>query len=218
MSKIIIRKSQFILIFCILNMLINGCSIFLKNKREKTFKEKVQDEIFYIATDKQKKELNELNSPDEINIFLEKFWKELDPNQETEINELKEVYLERYNYANEHFQECGREGWETDMGRVYILYGPPDEIIQEVLPQNLERNDASNIFIHNLIYSHVMVKSIQIWLYNRPATDRKKANIFSQYYPNLTKFIFTDLDGFGGFDQIFSTEKGEIDDPRVFIK
>jgi GWxTD domain-containing protein len=42
-------------------------------------------------------------------------------------NEFKEEHYRRIEYANEHFA-AGIPGWKTDRGRMYIMYGPPDEI------------------------------------------------------------------------------------------
>ena len=30
--------------------------------------------------------------------------------------------------ANERYRAIGRDGWRTDRGRIYIIYGEPDEI------------------------------------------------------------------------------------------
>ncbi len=41
-------------------------------------------------------------------------------------NEFKEEYYRRIAYANDHFA-AAIPGWKTDRGRIYIVYGPPDE-------------------------------------------------------------------------------------------
>ena len=56
--------------------------------------------------------------------FRTKFWEKRDPDPSTEINEYKEEYFERIDFANLNFRET-KEGWLTDRGRVYILLGPP---------------------------------------------------------------------------------------------
>ena len=38
-----------------------------------------------------------------------------------------EEYYSRVAYSNENFNSWG-QGWETDMGMVYILFGSPDEV------------------------------------------------------------------------------------------
>ena len=49
------------------------------------------------------------------------------PNPESPENEFKEEYYRRIAYANEQYAS-GIPGWKTDRGRVYIMYGPPDDI------------------------------------------------------------------------------------------
>jgi GWxTD domain-containing protein len=65
-------------------------------------------------------------SDDERESFIEDFWRRRDPDPDTEENEYKEEYYERIAYANEHFAS-GIPGWKTDRGRIYIMYGPPNE-------------------------------------------------------------------------------------------
>lgn len=59
-------------------------------------------------------------------MFLE-FWKKKDPNTATITNEKMDEYYRRVKYANEHFKGL-RDGWETDMGRVYIIFGAPTDV------------------------------------------------------------------------------------------
>ena len=54
-------------------------------------------------------------------------WKDLDPTPNTETNELMNEYYKRVSYANENF-DGWKDGWETDRGMIYILFGPPDQV------------------------------------------------------------------------------------------
>ena len=58
--------------------------------------------------------------------FLD-FWKNLDPSPGTERNEAYDQYYSRVNFANQNFKSY-TEGWRTDKGMVYIIYGPPFNI------------------------------------------------------------------------------------------
>jgi len=59
--------------------------------------------------------------------FIEQFWLRRDPTPDTVENEFKEEHYRRIAYANERYAS-GIPGWKTDRGRIYITYGPPDEI------------------------------------------------------------------------------------------
>ena len=60
--------------------------------------------------------------------FFKRFWEELDPNPQTEKNELMDEYYKRVNYANQNFSNMGIAGWRTDRGRILIKFGFPDDI------------------------------------------------------------------------------------------
>ena len=62
--------------------------------------------------------------------LLEKFWKERDPNPDSEENELEEEYYRRVSFTNQNFAPWGGQvdGWETDRGRIYIIFGPPSDV------------------------------------------------------------------------------------------
>ncbi|MEO5989226.1 MAG: GWxTD domain-containing protein [Candidatus Eisenbacteria bacterium] len=68
-------------------------------------------------------------SPDEQAAAWEGFWKRRDPTPETARNEYQLEFFRRLRYADQHFQGFG-PGWRSDMGRIYIHYGPPDQIEQ----------------------------------------------------------------------------------------
>lgn len=62
--------------------------------------------------------------------FLFKFWKRreagaADPGK---VAILRKEYVKRVDETNERFSGGYRKGWQTDRGRVYILYGEPSEV------------------------------------------------------------------------------------------
>jgi len=68
-----------------------------------------------------------LSNDEERDQFIEQFWLRRDPTPDTPENEYKEEHYRRIAYSNEHFP-AGKPGWMTDRGRIYIVFGPPDEI------------------------------------------------------------------------------------------
>jgi GWxTD domain-containing protein len=80
----------------------------------------------YIASNEEYNKLRSAPPQDRERLFKE-FWKKRDPTPDTEENELLEEYFRRVEYANEHFS-TNRPGWETDRGRIYIIYGEPTDI------------------------------------------------------------------------------------------
>ena len=83
--------------------------------------------MVYIITDQERAAFKQLSNDEERDNFIEHFWLRRDPTPDTEENEYKEEHYRRIAYANEHFA-AGIPGWKTDRGRMYIMYGPADEI------------------------------------------------------------------------------------------
>ena len=81
----------------------------------------------YIITDEERQAWKRLQTDEERQNFIEQFWLRRDPTPDTVENEFKEEHYERIAYANEHFP-AGVPGWKTDRGKMYIMYGKPDEI------------------------------------------------------------------------------------------
>jgi len=87
----------------------------------------LDEDVAYIITDEEKTAFKALKTDDEREQFIESFWLRRDPSPDSIENEFKEDHYARIAYANERFAS-GKPGWKTDRGRIYILYGKPDEI------------------------------------------------------------------------------------------
>ncbi|MBN2011914.1 GWxTD domain-containing protein [candidate division KSB1 bacterium] len=59
--------------------------------------------------------------------LFKEFWKLRDPTPLSDKNELFQEYYKRVNTANLQFSDDSN-GWSTDQGKVYIIYGPPDAV------------------------------------------------------------------------------------------
>jgi GWxTD domain-containing protein len=99
----------------------------LKQELSKTYKKWLDEDVVYIITDEERKAFKQLSNDEERDQFIEAFWQRRDPTPDTEENEYKDEHYRRIEYANEHFA-AGVPGWRTDRGRIYIMYGPADEI------------------------------------------------------------------------------------------
>jgi GWxTD domain-containing protein len=85
--------------------------------------------VNYIIRPEEKEVFLLLADSRERDIFIQTFWKQRDPTPGTPENEYREEHFKRFDYANEHFRRGSpREGWMTDMGRFYIILGPPVSI------------------------------------------------------------------------------------------
>ena len=98
----------------------------VKPELKKAYKDWLEKDVTYIITDEERKAFKKLATDDEREKFIEEFWRRRDPDPDTDENEFKEEYYERIAYANENFAS-GIPGWKTDRGRIWIMYGKPDE-------------------------------------------------------------------------------------------
>lgn len=84
-------------------------------------------EVIDIISDEEKRAFLELSTNEEREQFIERFWDRRNPDKESATNSFKEEHYRRLAYADEHFAS-GIPGRKTDRGRIYIIWGPPDEI------------------------------------------------------------------------------------------
>ncbi len=99
----------------------------LKKELETPYRKWLNEDVAYIITDEERAAFKRLQTDEEREQFIEQFWLRRDPTPDTVENEFKEEHYRRIAYANEHYAS-GIPGWKTDRGRIYITYGPPDEI------------------------------------------------------------------------------------------
>lgn len=85
--------------------------------------------------------------PDQQAEAWERFWQRRDPTPETPLNENLIEFYRRLRHAARHFQGIG-PGWRSDMGRIYIRFGPPDQV-------ESQPGSAS-------------MPTIEIWYYHQP--------------------------------------------------
>jgi GWxTD domain-containing protein len=105
-----------------------------KQKMKKTLKELegpyrswLNEDVLYIITPEERSAFLQLETNEEREQFIEQFWLRRSSNPDLPDNDFKEEHYRRIAYANEHYAS-GIPGWKTDRGRIYIIWGPPDEI------------------------------------------------------------------------------------------
>jgi GWxTD domain-containing protein len=98
----------------------------LRKELETPYKKWLNEDVAYIITDEERTAFKRLQTDEEREQFIEQFWLRRDPTPDTVENEFKEEHYRRIAYANDHYAS-GIPGWKTDRGRIYIMYGPPDE-------------------------------------------------------------------------------------------
>ncbi len=91
------------------------------------YKKWLSEDVIYIITDSERKAFLQLQTNEEREQFIEEFWQRRNPDPDSVDNPVKEEHYRRIAYANEHYAS-GVAGWRTDRGRIYIMYGKPDDL------------------------------------------------------------------------------------------
>ncbi|HKV78510.1 MAG TPA: GWxTD domain-containing protein [Candidatus Sulfotelmatobacter sp.] len=90
------------------------------------YKRWLDQDVRYIITDQEHTDFDKLTTDQQRDKFVEEFWERRNPSPGSRENNFKQEHYRRLAYTNEHFA-AGVAGFQTDRGRIYILYGPPDE-------------------------------------------------------------------------------------------
>jgi len=105
-----------------------------KKKMKRTLKELdnayrqwLTEDVTYIITPEERNAFLQLDTNEEREQFIEQFWLRRSSNPDLPDNDFKEEHYRRIAYANEHYAS-GIPGWKTDRGRMYIMWGPADEV------------------------------------------------------------------------------------------
>src|SRR5262245_31888882 len=91
------------------------------------YKQWLNEDVVYIISPEERTAFLQLNTSEEREQFIEQFWLRRSSNPDLPENDFKEEHYRRIAYANEHFAS-GIPGWKTDRGRIYIIWGPADEV------------------------------------------------------------------------------------------
>jgi len=117
----------------------------------------VNQYVKWIISREEKARFQELQSPSDKLLFMESFWRRRDLDPETPENEARQEHQRRFAYAMQTFG-AGIPGWATDMGKIYILLGPPHAI---------QRNPAGRTAFE---------RPSEIWTYNNAPNSRLPAS------------------------------------------
>jgi len=91
------------------------------------YKQWLNEDVVYIISPDERTAFLRLDTNEEREQFIEQFWLRRSSNPDLPDNDFKEEHYRRIAYANEHFAS-GIPGWRTDRGRIYIIWGPADEV------------------------------------------------------------------------------------------
>src|ERR1700723_3385863 len=110
----------------------------LFNELDSQYKKWLNEDVVYIISPEERPSFLHLSTNEEPEQFIESFWQRRNPDPDSPENTFKEEHYRRIAYANEHFAS-GIPGWKTDRGRIYIMWGPADEVDSHPTGGNWDR-------------------------------------------------------------------------------
>ncbi|HEY0704855.1 MAG TPA: GWxTD domain-containing protein [Candidatus Acidoferrales bacterium] len=99
----------------------------LYKELDSQYKKWLNEDVIYIISPEERSAFLHLSTNEEREQFIEQFWQRRNPDPDSAENTFKEEHYRRIAYTNEHFSS-GIPGWKTDRGRIYIMWGPADEV------------------------------------------------------------------------------------------
>ncbi|MBQ9254157.1 MAG: GWxTD domain-containing protein [Bacteroidales bacterium] len=124
-------------------------------------------------------------------------------------NRAWQEYISLVDYVNNRYKTPIKEGYETDMGRVYLVYGAPSDVIDEKFAASsgfqkrttIDKN--LNPYSPDIDANGVHYYPYQIWIYNTtPFGEANRKFVFYARQNNLIEYTL-----------LHSNAKGEIQDP-----
>ena len=98
----------------------------LYKELDSSYRKWLDEDVVYIISPEERSAFLHLTTNEERESFIENFWQRRNPDPDSPENTFKEEHYRRIAYANEHYAS-GIPGWKTDRGRIYIMWGAPDE-------------------------------------------------------------------------------------------
>lgn len=187
-----------LVIFPLLLILTSACATKSVETKLGPDSEEFYSKVRYIITKEESKIFLEL-PPSDRSEFIEYFWKRRDPTPESETNENKEKYFIRIEEANHLFRGGGRPGWLQDRGRIYILFGPPDE--RQTNPMggyNVDPYaDAKEMTSAKRVAAGQ--KPSEVWIYYNLLSSMQR--------PHTVRLVFVDSHGTGDYRLISNLDE-----------
>lgn len=120
-------------ILCLALLLLTGFAAPAQTSKNATnaYQRWLDQDVIYLITPEERLTFVALKSDEEREHFIEQFWQRRDFVPQTEENEFRDRHYQRMAQVNMTYGFGNQAGWQTDRGRIYILYGEPDEVKQE---------------------------------------------------------------------------------------
>ncbi len=185
-----------------------GFSVFAatKNPIPERYSRWLNQDVIYIITGEERKAFLQLGDDSSREKFIEEFWETRNPIRGTKQNPYKEEHYRRLEYANQTFgHRSNTPGWQTDMGRTYILFGKPVSKVSftgygQIYPLELwfYENKTSNPSLPPFFYTLFFIpEDIGEYRFYRPIIDGPMKLVRGSQF-NSNRDVYRFLQPLGG--------------------
>jgi GWxTD domain-containing protein len=179
-------------------------SIYLNSEMSKMPESELEErfeQASYMAKPDEKKAWTTINTPDEKRKYLFNFWRKRDKPSEAALDAYR-VYTARTAEAIKQYTHQKTPGWKTDMGRVFMMYGPYSREVLKTFSTE--------------------ARPIKVWEYNdksiriNPNGGEEMGGM--TYTASLPHFVFIDRQGAGKYVLVHSNVVGETPEPGWYTR
>jgi GWxTD domain-containing protein len=178
------------------------------------------DLAHFLLSQEQEKEFVKMQPGEQERTMVE-FWRARDPSPDTGRNEALETFLKRADFANRTYGRYGLgKGMFSDMGRVFIRYGEPSEVLKQVIPtqdqtlaqmiQQLAAADSREVGDVNDKVIGADMRPFEVWIYEGEIPVPLDADPGAIKQPRIRNrrlvFLFVDEQWVGDYRLRYTTE------------
>ena len=143
-------------------------------KEQDKYEKWIKEEVALLVLPEEKAEFEKLKTNEDKDRFIELFWAKRDPSPGSKNNEFRDEWLARLEYVNKTYASgVGPKGWRSDMGKVYLFFGPPVQVQGGATGVRPESAGGSQ-----------MEAPAETWLY-QPMPDLSLTDAFSVVFRNF---------------------------------
>ncbi|MCS7244552.1 MAG: GWxTD domain-containing protein [candidate division WOR-3 bacterium] len=169
-----IKDGQYKIKFEVVDLGLNIKKLLEKSfeiQREQAIIDDIRYFIDYIASQTELNEFRSIKNKQARELWIDKFWKKKDPD-----GSFYPIYKQRVIEADMKFSTPFKEGRYTDMGKIYILFGQPDDIRRQEVALG--------------------TKSYVIWIYYQ---NNLRFKFLDQLGTGEYKLMFSNVPGYGHY-------------------
>ncbi|HDJ23260.1 MAG TPA: GWxTD domain-containing protein [Candidatus Aminicenantes bacterium] len=148
--------------------------------------EQFLDNVSFIILPVEEKIFREM-PPEDRGEFIRDFWARRDPDPSTPGNEYRQTYYTRLAIADRAFK-VGKPGRKTDRGRIYILFGPPTNVITKSMG-DVPYEQRGFVKANPLESGTITERATEIWIYDN----------YPEYFAGPLRLVFVDYYGTGDY-------------------